>query len=423
MDRFTRDDLRALLANQKTPCVSLFMPTTRGPKNQDKILWKNLLREAEERLLTQGHRPPEVSDLLAPARELLDNAPFWLSVSTGLAAFLSPEMAHHYRLPATFKEEVVCADRFHVKPVVPLLTGDGPFYVLALSKKSVRLFQGSHYTAQEIGLPAGVPTSLEDALRYGDEIAHDRQFRAHTVRTFPSSGGPAGTRTGVLHGQGPGVASAKDGLVEFCQRVDRGLHRFLHDKRAPLVLAADTVLMPVYRQANTYHHLLAEGVEGSPERLSAQELHDRAWPVVQPHFEEARERIAALYQQLAARQRAHVTNDLAEVLPVMYPGHTSNDLAEVLPAAYQGYIQYLFVARDREQWGTFDPANLRVAIHDRPEPGDEDLLNLAVVHALSHGATVWVVAPQKVPDNTPVAAVHWLDPGQRSSKTIITVAP
>jgi len=51
------------------------------------------------------------------------------------------------------------------------------------------------------------------------------------------------------------------------------------------------------------------------------------------------------------------------------------------------------------------------------------LLNLAVVYALSHRATVWVVATEQVPDNTPVAAVYWLDPGERSSKTIIAVTP
>jgi hypothetical protein len=52
MDRFTRDDLRALLANRQTPCVSLFMSTTRGPANQDIRLCQNSLGEAEERLLT-----------------------------------------------------------------------------------------------------------------------------------------------------------------------------------------------------------------------------------------------------------------------------------------------------------------------------------------------------------------------------------
>jgi hypothetical protein len=407
MDQFTRDDLRALLTNRQMPCISVFMPTTRGPANQDKKLWKNLLHEAEERLLANGHRSSDVRVLLAPTRELLDNAPFWLDVSIGLASFVSPEMTHHYRLPVAFKEQVVCADRFHVKPVVPLLTGDGQFYVLALSKKPVRFFQGSHYTVQEVGLPAGVPTSVEDALRYGDEIAHDRQFRSRTLHSHTSSGGPAGSREAIFHGQGPGVESAKDGLLEFCQKVDRGLHRFLHDKQAPLVLAADTVLIPIYRQVNTYQHLLVEGIEGSPERLSAQQLHERAWDLVQPHFEQSRARAADLYRQLAGSGR----------------GHTSNNLAEVLPAAFQGQLQYLFVARDREHWGAFDPASSSVVIHERPEPGDEDLLNLAVVYALSHKATVWIVEPEQVPDNSSVAAVYWSTPGQRSSKSIITAAP
>jgi hypothetical protein len=407
MDQFSRDDLRSLLTNRQTPCVSVFLRTTRGPANQDKRQWKALLGQAEEQLLSQGHRPSETRDLLAPARELLNDAEFWLNVSIGLAAFVSPQMHPCYRLPAALDDQVVCADRFYIKPVVPLLTGDGRYYVLALSKKSVRLLQGSRYSVQEIGLPAGVPTSVEDALRYGDEIAHDRQFRSRTIHTHTSSGGGAGSREGIFQGQGPGVDSAKDGLLQFCQQVDRGLHRFLHDEQAPLVLAATTELMAAYRQANSYHHLLAEGAQGSPERLSAQELQARTWGLVQSHFEESRERIAALYRQLAGSGR----------------GHTSNDLAEVLPAAYQGHVQYLFAARDREQGGTFDPATLRVVAHERPEPGDEDLLNLAVVYALSHKATVWVVDQERVPDDAPVAAVYWIAPGQRSDKAAITLTP
>lgn len=417
MDEFTRDDLRALLANVQAPCVSLFVPTSRAPKNQDKILWKNLVNRAEHELLAQGERRSNVMDLLAPLRDLLDDPPFWLSVSSGLAAFRSPQLDRRYRLPMTFKEELVCGERFHLKPLLPLLTGGGAFYILALSKKSVRLFQGTQYGAHELALPPGVPTDMDDALRYGDEIARDRQFRARTARTFPSAGGKAGTRTGVSHGVGPGVDSAKAGLVEFCQRVDHGLHRFLADKQGPLVLAADVVLMPIYRDVNSYRHLVAEGIEGSPEQLSAQELRERAWPLVRSHFDEARARIAALYEQLAVREKKRTASSGEPV--AVHPGHTSNQLAEVLPAAYQGYIEYLFVPRDREVWGTFDPASLRVALHDHAEPGDDDLSNLAVVHALAHRATVWVVDPPEMPDTGDVAAIYWLNPGERSSKSIV----
>src|SRR5439155_10931346 len=82
MELFSRDDLRALLENRRTPCVSVFMPTTRGPKHEDKTRWKNLVADAEERLAATGLRNAEVKDLLQPVHELLNDAPFWLSVSS-----------------------------------------------------------------------------------------------------------------------------------------------------------------------------------------------------------------------------------------------------------------------------------------------------------------------------------------------------
>ena len=72
----------------------------------------------------------------------------------------------------------------------------------------------------------------------------------------------------------------------------------------------------------------------------------------------------------------------------------------------------------RRPGGTF-----RVVIHDRPEPGDENLPNLAVAHALSHRATVRVVEPEKVSGNATAVAIHWFESGRRSSKTIIPVIP
>src|SRR5262249_29983536 len=170
-------------------------------------------------------------------------------------------------------------------------------------QKSVRFFQGTRATVQELGLPAGVPTDLEDALRYGDELAPDRQLLSRTVHTHPAAGGPAGARAGIFQGKRPGVDSARDGLEESCTRVDHGLHHFWHTKQAPLVLAADTVLQPIYRAANTYPHLLAEGIKGSPEHLGAQELHARARDLVRPHFEEEREKIAARYRELVGGRR------------------------------------------------------------------------------------------------------------------------
>jgi hypothetical protein len=282
----------------------------------------------------------------------------------------------------------------HLKPLLSLLTEDGRFYVLALSKKNVRLLRGTQQSVHEVELHE-VPSNLGEALQYSDEIK-SRSFHTHTA-----AGGRANQREAIFHGQGPGIDSAEDGLLEFFQKVDRGLHRRLRNENAPLVLAAADYLLPIYRQANTYRHLLDEAIEGHPDRLSAKELHDRAWAVVEPHFRANRDKIAALYRQLAGT------------------GRTAKDVAEIVAAAYQGHIQYLFVARDCERWGRFDAEKQQVQSHDRPEPGDEDLLNFAALHTLTHKGEVYVVDRGELPEQSPMAAIFWLPLGQRSSQRVL----
>jgi hypothetical protein len=65
----------------------------------------------------------------------------------------------------------------------------------------------------------------------------------------------------------------------------------------------------------------------------------------------------------------------------------------------------LFVAVGFQQWGTFDPATNTVWVHEEAEPGDEDLLDFAAIQTLLNRGTVYAVEPEKVPDETLLAAV------------------
>jgi len=51
-----------------------------------------------------------------------------------------------------------------------------------------------------------------------------------------------------------------------------------------MVLAAVEHLAPLWRQVNTYPHLVDQVLAGSPEQLGLHELHARAWAVVEPLF-------------------------------------------------------------------------------------------------------------------------------------------
>jgi hypothetical protein len=395
MDRFSRDDLRALVANNQAPCVSLLMRTTRGVGQEDKLRWKNQVEKAQELLTGQGRRTPDAKDLLAPARALLEDVPFWLNVSDGLAVFIAPGFFRAYRVPLPLDDQVVAADRFHIKPLVPLLSGEGLFYVLALSPSGLRLLQGTRDTVHEIDLHK-VPLNVAEAFAYGDEPPRPKQGAAGSR---PISPPPMFDTAGIA------ANPTRATLLEYFHRVDRGLRELLGNEGAPLVLAGPEDFTQVYRQANSYRNLADGGVERQPDQLSFEQLRDRAWEVAQRHSQEARGKVAGQYRELAGT------------------GRTAKDVAEIATAAYQGKIQFLFADRRQEQWGTFDPATQKVDVHARQEPGDEDLVNFAVVHVLLHKGTVYAVEPKDLPDKTPLAAIFWLPLGERSSKTIISEAP
>src|SRR5205085_9093450 len=102
--------------------------------------------------------------------------------------------------------------------------------------------------------------------------------------------------------------------------------------------------LELYRQANSYAHLLDEALEVKPDDLSGEGLRARAWPLVESRYRAGRERTAGLYEQFKHTGQAR----------------TAHELKDVLTAAHQGQIQFLFVALGREQWGTFDPATQRM---------------------------------------------------------------
>ncbi len=381
MDVITASDLKLLASRSQGPWVSLFQPTHRGGPDirQDPIRFKNLARQAEEQLRALGWRAGEIEDFLAPAWRVFEDAAFWRFQSDGLATFIASDLLQCFRVPVAFDELVVVADRPHLKPLLTLLTGDGLFYLLALSQNEVRLFACTRERVDEIDL-TGVPRSLAEALPFDDP---ERQLQYHTGTP---GGGAGGGRAAIFHGHGTGIDDSKVNVLRFFRLVDRGLSRYLKHSSAPLVLAGVEFLLPLYREANSYPVVAPEGVLGNPDGVSPEMLHARAWPLVEPHFARTREAAAARYRELAGT------------------GRTAADIRHVLPAVFQGRVDTLFVAVGDQIWGTFDPGSSALSLHDRPAPGDEDLLNLAALETALNGGTVYAVPAAQVPE-APLSAV------------------
>jgi len=335
---------------------------------------KNLIREAEEHLIARGLHAPKAKGLLEKAEKLLQYGLSHKHQSDGLAMFLSPEVFHYYLLPFVFEELVIVADRFHIKPLLPLLSGDGLYFVLALSQNKVRLLQSTHYSVSELD-PGDVPENLAETLRDNDSW---KELQMH------SSISGKGELSAITHG---GEVDNKENIQRYFRRIDKGLHELLKNERAPLVLAGVDYLHPIYKEVNSYPHLMVEGIAGNPEQLSAAELHEQAWTIVRPHFQKAQQEAVDQYKEFSGS------------------GRTSNRIRKIIPAAYHGRIELLFVLPDLQQWGTFDPGTDEIHLHKKEKTGDEDLLESAAIQTLLNGGTVYMIGAEKMPDTGPLAAV------------------
>ncbi len=190
----------------------------------------------------------------------------------------------------------------------------------------------------------------------------------------------------MFHGH-EGSNEDKNMILQWFRMIDRQVRDLLPDGQSPLVLAGVDSLFPIYREVNTYPHLMEGGIPGNPEGLKPEELHGQAWARVESVFKKAREASAARYRQLAGT------------------GRTTSDVKEAVLAAHHGRIDVLFVAVGVQIWGGFDPEKDKVYMHDPPEPGDEDLLDLTAIQTLINGGTVYAILPEEVPDHALLAAL------------------
>jgi hypothetical protein len=387
MDLLSRNELRELIENRRGPCISIIMPSHRGawaPEiRQDQIRFKNLLREAKERLLERGLRNAEVAELTDPIHQLIDDDTFWERQSDGIALFRSPEVLHYYRLPINFNglELALVNDRFYIKPLLSLFNGDGQFYILALSRKLVRLFKATRFSVDEIKLPRSVPRNINEALPFEE---HEHQHRFNSGRPERGSKRTDGGFDSVYRGP---EEDQKDEIRRYFLRIDRGLHEILKEEHSPLVLAGVDYLLSIYKNLNTYRYLTDESVEGNPDERRPEDLHDRAWAIVEPEFMKPLQKHIAEYNEYVAK------------------GQASSDIKKIVRAAYEGRIDVLFVPIGQQKWGTYDPNTHSVHLHEKAEPGDEDLLDFAAAQTILRGGEVHVLEQEKIPDGGLMAAI------------------
>ena len=182
----TLAEFKTLALARDEASVSLYMPTSPIPTDAkaNRIAFEDLAREALAQLGELGIAKKRIRKLeeqfahLAgvilettddnkfryrerdPEAEVDD---FWRIGARGMALLATPETMRKYRLSYSPKALAEVADRFHLTPLIRVMTSPLDIFVLALSEKDVRLVHAFvNLPPKRLQVP-GLPKNLVEA--------------------------------------------------------------------------------------------------------------------------------------------------------------------------------------------------------------------------------------------------------------------
>lgn len=362
------------------PAVSIYMPTHRkGPDvDAQPLRLRAALQQARD-LLAKDDGTSRSDALLGTFEGLVGDDEFWRHQADGLALFASSEFARLYRLPASVPELVVVAPTFHTRPLVEFLQAPERYWVLGLSQKDVRMWEGTVNGLTPVNLET-VPTSLREAL--GFQIEKDRL-------SMHSSGGHGNKP--MFHGHGAGKDDTKSELEQFFRKVDAGVHTLLSDEIGPIILAAVDYYHPIYRGISKLENLAPEGIVGNIGDWDPARIHEAAWPIAKAGVDRKIDQALQLWENSYGK------------------GKVEGDVASAARLAVAGRVRLLLTEKGRRIWGRFDPqtGDVEILQEGGVDPGGNavDLIDEIAEKTLQLGGRALTLSPERMPTDTGIGAV------------------
>jgi hypothetical protein len=357
------------------PCVTILLPPYRlgEQAGSQAALLRSMIPEASKHLIDRGYAKSSAAALLAPLDHLCDDPALLSGSRWSRAVFCSPTVYELVQLTQPFEASLTVSGSFSIRKMAAEMARPPAFYILALSRNKVVLLRCAGLHAEPAKLPAGVPTSLAEAMDL-DAPDHDLENRS-------AAGSSVGDMRGVRFGTGSGREQETTHLGDFYRLVDRGVQDLLHEPEIPLVLAGVEEEMAAYRLVSTCRNLLMQGITGSPALdRELDEILRRACDVLRD--EEIERQASALIE---ARERTA-------------PSRFSTELAPVLRAAFEGRVHQLYVNAEVSRQEVYERGTYL-------SWGPEDLLNLAAVQTIVNHGKVCELPGRMMPEGAEAAAL------------------
>lgn len=332
-------------------CVSIIFNThrTKPDNEQDPIRLKNLLKEAEERLIAdvgddQAHATMK---LLQECVETIDHN-FNLE---SMVLFANAQFSDVARLPIAVEDRVVIDDTFATRDLVRAMNLESAYYLLVFSRQQARLLEAfNDRLVREVG--GAFP--FENTVYTTNPVQQTDSERLDNL------------------------------LEEFFNRVDKHLQTALQEHPLPVVLVSDQRNLEHYRKVSNQPEFILTTIHGSKDNESAQRIILDAWEEVQQTIQQR------IQDRLGALETAQGQ------------GKVLSDYTDIWKAIQEGRGQTLYVQQDLFQPALVDKEQYNILLLDaieRKEPGAVDDLIDEMIEQNRHfgGDTVFLEGDQLEP--------------------------
>ena len=319
-----KETLQQLGAEQSNPCVTISFNTHRAhPQTaQDKLLLKNLLKEAKERV-TNEYDKKSVESLLNKISSIESEIDMSANLDS-MHIFLSNDTKEIVKSPwVVSHNRVNISSRFAIRPLIKAYNRSEPYLIMVLSQSEAHLFE-----------------ALNDGI-----------IQKITNKDFPFTDSIPNTVTPERLSD-PKYAS--NITREFFNRIDKALVKVHNETDLKCLVVCTNVnyslLMQVADKPGAYHG----NVSANSKNVNLHHIVKETWKFI---------------QDLQSKRR---TKDLSDVKEAISKGTVLFDLNEIYRAALAGKGDLLVVHQDFQQPVMMTDSNNFKLIDDPSTPGAVD---------------------------------------------------
>lgn len=304
------EDLLALQKAKGNICISIIVPTHRTSPDRrvDKAEVENAVDKAKQ-LLQFKYPGKDVKSLLQSLDDQLKDIDF-IHNTEGLGLYISSDVKLLVHFPFPVKEKVMVDDNFEIRDLLYKINYDQSYYVLMLTEKEAKLFEGSWNNLSEIKGDHW-PLIYEDEFVYS-KPARSSSFAGHAhVKMFEKD------------------KSELEAIrfKDFYRQLDKGLDTYLR-KDTSLIILAPEKESSLFEKVSKHKQNIIHKVHGSYGYDNLKSISEIVWP--------------AMYEHLQA-ERKQLLNEFKE----MIGGHRGvSGIQNVWEAAKEGKALKLLVEKD-----------------------------------------------------------------------------